>query len=1050
MKKTITLQLMGIMLWASTALGQSITGRVTSLDANEPFPGVLVVAKGFSTGTTTDADGLFRLTLPPDTRFLQISAVGYLSKEVAVGNDTNFNIVLEADTRALNEVVVVGYGTQVRKDLTGAVGSIKAREIEAFPLTSLDRALQGRTAGVQVMSNTGQPGGGVTIRIRGVGTVNNNDPLYVIDGVPVFEDATTNSTNLRDNAQLQNPLATLNPNDIESIDILKDASATAIYGSRANNGVVVITTKSGKDGKLRTNYETFAGYNQLAFEKIDLMNSQEWAQFLLDLGRNSGRPSATLDPEYAKIAADPTYPTYDWIGEATRKGVIQSHQLSISGGNKISKFFLSGGYYDENGTVITSFLKRYSIRLNSDHQISKWLKIGNTLTLTKTDRRLANTDIQNNSFFLQMGRMVPVRPIYNEAGDYSAGGIWGSAQHNVAILKETSETLNTNRILGSIYADVTLLKDLTFRSAWSIDQSLDYQDLFIPPYSVEGGPASRLPLNATLSTQNRSKFSWFTDNFFTYRKKIKNTQDVTLVLGQSAQLTSLRTTVANAANFLNGDSPYLGNALNQGTVGGGETINALSSYFIRINYGFKDRYLITATVRRDGSSRFGQDNRWGTFPAISGAWRLSEEAFLKNNRLINTLKIRVSWGLSGGQEIGNYNAFNLINTNYNYNFGGNQVAGFGVATLGNRRLQWEATEQKNLGLDASILDGRVSFTADYFIKNTTKLLLRVQPPIEAGTIGDPFANLGEIQNNGLELSLNTVNVKTGGFKWTTDLNGTFIRNKVLSLANNNAPRITTPFNSNFPVPTFRSEVGQPLGSYYLFDAIGIFQTWEQIYGSPRQNTPLNAEGQPSQPQTNLTGQTAPGDIIYRDHNGDGKIDDADRVIVGKIIPDFTWGLTNNFSYKGINLSLFFMGVHGVSIYNGIRANQERMTVTGGQIRRTALNAWTPQNTNTDFPRAVIQDPNGNVRASTRFLEDGSFVRLKNIRLSYDLAQSMLSKAKINNMQLYFTGVNLVTFTKYTSLDPELGNHNSNPELGNYDAGQYPPARQYVVGLKVGF
>jgi TonB-dependent starch-binding outer membrane protein SusC len=1043
--------LLGFMGFVAHLSAQTIAGKVSSKEAPEGLAGVTILVKGTGTGTATDINGAFTMVLPENATILQCSAIGYLTKEINIGNQTNFDIFLELDVQALNEVVVVGYGTQGRKDLTGSVASVNAKQIEAFPLVSMDRALQGRTAGVQVMSNTGQPGGGVTVRIRGVGTVNNNDPLYVIDGVPVFEDPSSNSTNLRGEQQLQNPLAMLNPNDIESIDILKDASATAIYGSRANNGVVVITTKSGKEGKLRVNYESFAGYNQMALENIDLLNSQEWSKFVLNLNTVSGRPNPTVDTILARIANDPSYPTYDWIGEATQRGQLQSHQLSLSGGNKISKFFISGNYYDENGTIKTSGFKRYSTRINADHQINRWLKIGQTLTLSRTDQRLANTDINNNSFFLTMNRMVPVRPIYTPSGAYSAGGAFGSNQHNIALLFESKETLQTDRILGSVYAEIKLLDGLTFKTAWSIDQVGATQQLFIPPYDIEGGAASRLPINAQLNIQERDKFSWFTDNFFTYQKRFGKVHNLTATLGQSAQLTSLRTTAANATNFIDGEFPYLGNALNQGTVGGGETRNALASYFARLNYGLKDKYLLTATVRRDGSSRFGANNRWGTFPALSLGWRISEESFLRESNVINNLKLRASWGLSGGQEIGNYNAFNLIRTDQFYNFAGAQVGGYAVSTLGNNNLQWEATEQKNIGLDAKFLNGRISLTADYFIKNTTKLLLRVQPPIELGTQTDPFGNLGEIQNNGLELSINTVNLKPdGAFTWTTDLNGTFLRNKVLALANNNARRLTTPFNSNFPVPTFITEVGSPIGTYYLFDVIGIFQNWEEIYASPSQNTPRNAAGQPSLPQTNVTGQTSPGDLIYRDVNGDGRINDDDRVNVGKIIPDFTWGMTHNFAYKGINLSVFFMGVHGVSIYNGIRANQERMTVTGGNARSTVLNAWTPENTNTDFPRAIIQDPNGNVRASTRFLEDGSFIRLRNVRLSYDLPQSLLKRAKIANIQVYFTGVNLVTFTKYTGLDPELGNHNSNPELGNYDAGQYPPSRQYVGGIKIGF
>ena len=1025
---------------------QTITGTVKD-ESGQPLPGATVLEKGTTNGTTTDISGKFQLSASEDA-VLIVSFVGYETQEILVNNRSVIDIELNLDSEQLEEVVVVGYGKQDKRDLTGAVASVKEDDLKAFPITSAERGLQGRVAGVQVTSNSGQPGGGVTVRIRGVGTVNNNSPLYVIDGVPIFSNPQASNGSLRP-GELQNPLSMINPNDIESIEILKDASATAIYGSRANNGVVMITTKKGKEGALKVNFESFWGINNMN-AKYNQMEAKEWSQFSKSLLLNSGFTNDVLLPALDEIINDPNTTNYDWVGEAVRNGAVRNYQIDLSGGNKTSRYFISGNYYDEVGTVIKSGFERYSLRINTDHTISDKISIGNTLTISRTDQLLAPTGNNNGSIFLSLNRMTPVRPIYNETGGYAAGGDFQTNQHTIADLQSNKETLLTSRVLGSIYGEYKILPLLSFNTSWSVDQIYATQELFQPPYDVEGSAASKVNTIATLNTDNRQSFSWFGDNYFSFKPNINQKHSLAITAGISAQKTSNKNYQASVSSFINGNLPYLSAGINQGTVAGNEVRNALFSYFGRVNYSFQDKYLLTATLRRDGSSRFGKDNQFGAFPAISLGWRLSEEEFLQNSDLFSDLKLRTSWGKSGGQEIGDYTAYSILGTNYNYIFNdGHQVGGVAPLSLANPALQWEETIQTNIGIDAGFLDGRISLSGDYYIKNTTKLLLPILTPLEQGAVQTPFANQGEISNKGFELGLSTVNIDNK-FRWLTEANFSSVKNEVISLSNNDAPRLTDVGNANFSSPTYITQIGDPIGRFLLYDAIGIFQTWDEIYNAPRQNTPVDVNGNPTLPQTNTTQQTSPGDIRFRDVDGNGVINTNDRVVVGNTIPDFTWGITNDFRYKGIGLSVFFMGVHGVNVYNGLRSSQERMTSVVANYSKDVLNAWTESNTDTDVPRAIQQDPNINNRASTRFLEDGSFVRLKNVRLSYDLPQEFISRIKVSFVQVYFSGVNLLTFTDYRGFDPELGNENQNAEVGNLDAGKYPVSKQFIGGIKIGF
>ncbi|MDD4226861.1 MAG: SusC/RagA family TonB-linked outer membrane protein, partial [Mariniphaga sp.] len=636
---------------------RTVTGVVSDRDG-QPLPGVTVVVKGTTRGTVTGSDGKFSLAIPDDAAVLQFSFVGMQTQEVPVDGRTTFTVVLEEEMIGIEEVVAVGYGTMKKSDLTGSVTSINEEDLRSTPSINVEQLMQGRAAGVQISSNTGMPGGGYTVRIRGVGTVNNNDPLYVIDGIPVFNDPGT-MMSVSNNSESQNPMALLNSDDIKSVEILKDASAVAIYGARANNGVVMITTKRGQEGALKVNFETYHGFNKLV-DNSDRMNSQEWAGWYASLLRNSGKENDANLPLLDQIAADPNATTYDWVKEGTQLGIINNYQLSLNGGNKISKYYAGANFYNEEGTIINSAFKRYSFRINSDHVLSNWIKVGNTLSLTRSDQDLGNTSLGNGAEMQLLMSIQPISPIYTDEGKYAdPGPVADNLNHRIATLQNNKNTLLANRILGSLFADLTIFKGLVFHTSWSIDQIFSTHESWNPPYEVDQGRCSVLPENASLSANNRNSFIWFTDDYFSYSKTIGK-HDINGTLGYSAQLASLKNWNANVSNFISDDYPYLAAGINQGNVGGGENRNALVSYFARANYIFDNRYLLTATVRRDGSSRFGENKRFGVFPAFSLGWRVSEEAFMKDLPEISNLKLRLSWGKSGGQEIGNYSAFNIL------------------------------------------------------------------------------------------------------------------------------------------------------------------------------------------------------------------------------------------------------------------------------------------------------------------------------------------------------------------------------------------------------
>lgn len=1043
---------------------KTISGRVTD-ENNEALPGVSIVVKGTTQGTVTDSNGTYRINLGGDAPALVFSYVGYLTEEVVIGSQSVIDLAMNPDITTLQEMVVIGYGSQEKRDVTGAISSITSESIKELPVASLDYAMQGRAAGVQVITNSGEPGGATSIRIRGVGTVNSNEPLYVIDGVPIVNQVNTGVS----------ALSTINPGDIESIDVLKDASATAIYGARAQNGVVIVTTKKGQEGKLRLTLDSWGSVNVLD-RNLDMLGPQEWAQNFIRLHQESEQEIDGGDPEtidyITSLANGAERPTYDWLDNVLRNAFTQNHQITASGGNTSSQYYLSFNYFDQEGIFVNNDLQRYSARLNTSHQLGEKLSFGNTLTVSRTDVQSAgsvnpfnnNGGFDNtNNYVARLLRMNPFRPVFDADGNYAGIDDFDDQildhdnEHPIWRIREFNDQRNRNRLLGSLYGEYEFIEGLKFRTSVSMDLQIDKINRYSPFNEIEGN-SFRGQQDSGLSLTNVENRTWYVDNTLTYQNTFFEKHNFTVLAGYQAQKTTVESFSSNGTNFADNDFPFFNtpdNTVELQTVANNKSINSWVSFFGRVLYDFDNKYLLTATVRRDGSSRFGPDSQFGTFPAFSLGWRLSEEPFMQNVGQISNLKLRGGFGITGGESAGNYQFIGSIGTGdaYGYAFNEEVVSGATIRRLPNTLLQWEETQQTNVGIDLGLLQNRVEITADYFQRNTTKLFLGFAPPLEIGTEQNPTGNLGEIQNNGFELTVSSQNL-VGDFTWDTDFNIAFINNEVIALAADGADRFS---RNNI------TRLGEEIGAIFGYQMDGIFQNWEEVYAHAYQNQARDADAEAASPQqdaiiydeesTNSINFTAPGDVRFVDQNGDGIIDpENDRTIIGSTIPDVTWGLSNTFNYKGIGLSIFIQGVHGVDIYNALRVGQEGLSGNGtGNYRRSVLDRWSGEGTSNSMPRGIIGNPNDNNRTSSRFVEDGSYIRIRNVRLSYNLPQNMLERLGIGGIQFYVTATNLATITDYSGYDPEIGLRNTfNSETAGEDNGNYPLTRQYTFGISANF
>ena len=976
---------------------RTLSGTVTN-DKGELLPGVTVNEKGTQNSVSTDDKGNYSITVGEGKVVLVYSSTGYENHEITVAGSLVVDVVLKTVIKALEDVVVVGYGSQKKKDLTGSVSSVDTKDLRSLPVPSIGEALQGRAAGVQVLSS-GIPGSNVTFRIRGVGTINNSDPLLVIDGVPTDV-----------------PLNTLSQNDIANIEILKDASAAAIYGSRGANGVIIITTKKGSSAKNNLEFQMFAG-TQNASNIVHMLDATQFASLHNEMMANNGQPQ---NPEYASPVS--LGKGTDWLNTLFRSAPIQNYSLSYSGGSPKSNYYVSGSVLNQDGIVIHTGYKRYTIQFNTETKLFDWLKFGNNLTLNTDIKTSGSYDIRNTMAAL------PVQPIYFDDGSYS-GPVGQSSWYGDILNPIGKATVNKNttrgyNILGNIYTEINLLKDLKFKSTAGV-QALFYDNRsWAPKYNWQPIPQP----NSSLFEQYNKSLTWLWDNYFTYDTYLDQKNHLTLLAGSSAQNNRYDYINGSIQNFASNTTQQLNNGTAQPTVGGSASEWALLSFIGSANYSYDNKYLVTGTLRRDGSSRFGANNKWGWFPSGSVAWRVSEESFMKNISWISDLKLRAGYGVTGNQNIGNYSFASVLQT-VQYNFNGQSVTAVVPQAIPNPNVRWEQVEQSNIGLDASLFQGRVAVTFDAYIKNTDNMLVPMAVPISTGysDIFVPSVNAGKVQNKGVELSINTENIR-GKFEWNTNFNISYNKNKVISL-NDSVPLYTGSIglNQNLSI----QNAGYPVNEFFGFVTNGIFQNQKDVDSYAVQI-----------PGADPFNRTSPGDIKFRDLNNDGIIDDNDRSYIGDPNPSFIFAMNNSFSYAGFDLDIFLQGVSGNKIFNANRIYQEGMAVAQNQTT-AVLDRWTGDGTSNTIPRAVFNDPNKNTRVSNRFMEDGSYLKIKNVAIGYTLPASMIQRIKMTSARIYVSCQNLATFTKYTGFDPEV------PATG-IDFNVYPVTRILSAGVNFTF
>jgi len=1000
-----------------------ITGTVTD-ERGEPIIGANVVEKGTTNGNITNIDGEFNLSIP-ENAIIQISYIGYITKEIPSGNQKHFQIQLAEDSQSLDEVVVIGYGTMKKRDLTGSVSSIKADDIKKSPVTSLDQALQGKAAGVQVTQASSAPGGQVAIRIRGGNSLSSsNEPLYVVDGYPVSAGTSAGGTGAG-----QNPLSTLNTSDIASIEILKDASATAIYGARGANGVVLITTKRGNAGKTQVSLDAYFGVQTIA-KKMDMMTAREFAEFTNEARINDGLAPAFPNQNDLYNFPDPSTlgKGVDYQDEVFRDAPIQNYNLSVTGGGETVKYALAGSYFSQEGILKNSDFNRATFRSNIDSKLAENFTLSTSITASHVWSNSGKSEGDgggSSGSVMNAVLMTPATvPILQQDGSYTRlnptpGGSTVPNPVPIATLATDGQTID--RFLGTIDANWEIIKNLTLKVTFGTDMSSANRSEYWPKETVKGHDA-----NGYAAQAYRKVTSYLNENILTYINTFGD-HSVNLLAGYSWQTFSNKNFSATSSNFIT--DLYEDNNLGAGTVmgkpGSGKSKNQLASYLGRINYVYKDRYLFTFTARADGSSRFGENNKWAFFPSAAVAWRISEENFMEPTKdVISNLKVRVSYGQSGNQNIANYRSLATLGT-MDYVLGGVRTSGLGPDRIPNPDLKWETTATTDVGIDLGLFDNRLSIVADYYYKKTTDLLWNISIPQTAG-FSSIFQNVGSIENKGFELSIGG-DILISDFTWNSQLNWSRNRNKVLEIPGF-TPSTQGTISSAVQVDGSWLEPGLPIGVWNMLKYDGVFQDQAQLDAGPQNGTTDRL-----------------GDPRFIDKNEDGKINYTDdRMIVGDPNPDFIFGWSNNFSYKGFDLAVYLQGSYGNDILNAQRTENNSSTPWGNQ-RREMLKRWTPENTQTNIPRAAAGRYSLLGRSSW-LIEDGSYLRVKTITLGYTFKNIEF----MNALRVYVVGQNLFTITNYSGFDPEVNSQgNSNLQLG-VDYNAYPAARSFMVGFNATF
>jgi TonB-linked SusC/RagA family outer membrane protein len=991
--------------------GQKINGTVLDEKTQEPVIGANITLAGTKEGTVSDLNGRFTLDVRSLPATIAIDYLGYRKTEVDIYElGEPIVIQLRENTNFLNEVVVVGYGTQKRKELTGAISSIPKETLEQ-PVISIDHLLGGAAAGLN-LTQGGQPGATFSARIRGGNSINaGNEPLFVVDGVILYGSGSTSAGVSRVSANL-NPLAAINPNDIENIQVLKDVSATAIYGSRGSNGVIIITTKAGQKGKEKIEYQYSTGWQE-ASRTLDLLNASQWVSLNRELG---GTVAGLSDAEIAALGNG-----YDWQDAVLRTATTQSHQISFSGGDDKTRYSLSGNFTDQDGILINTNLKRYTGRLNIERDVLKNLKVNVNLNASKLNQNGLNaySSYQNyGTSFEAALRTSPLNPIYDEDGGYNYHNkfergdlVKGDVTTNaISDLANTTAQNLSDALLGNFSALYTIIPGLELKVAAGSNITNTTQNYYAPSYTA-GGFA---PANGYARVGHRRTDVWQYEYTLNYTKQLNRDNYLNVLGGYTTQNTQTQYATAGAANFANEQvlwySLQSGNTREESSSGGSEAI--INSVISRVNYTFKDKYNLTATFRADGSSRFAANHKWGYFPSVGVSWNVSDESFLKNNRKLNELKLRASLGTVGNQEIGNYQYEALYGSAGTYSFGDQLIVGYTRTNLENPNLKWEQTAAYNVGVDASLFNYRINLSADAYYKKTTDLLLSTPQLISTG-FSSVLQNIGNISNKGIELEVNGAIIDRRKLKWNVSANIAKNINRVLKLAGD---------QENIGTSIW---VGQPLNVHYLVEYAGIIQTEAEAA----------AAALPSWFTQSKFTKLEPGDEKFIDQNKDNVIDTSgDRVILGTSTPDITYGFSTNLLYRDFSLFATFQGVSGNKIYNTIRQTLEQ-TNTSNNALATLNDRWTSTNHSTTVPRARLIT---SAYSTSRYLEDGAYLRLKNVTLNYNLPFK-IAAAPSAKFRVFLSGQNLLTFTKFTGYDPETGGEFS-----------YPLARTVSLGVNLSY
>ena len=1041
-----------LLLTSVAAYGQHIVTGTIKDPAGSPMPGVNVLIKGTGNGTTTTIDGNYTLEAN-DEDVLVISFIGYKSQEIRVGNQTRIDADMREDVSTLQEVVVVGYGEMKRTDLSGAQTSVGSEQIAKTINTTIEQAIQGRAAGVYVTQNTGQPGGGISVNIRGVNTITgSNEPLYVVDGVQIQP-----STLSYGATSSSNVLAGINPSDISNIEILQGPSATAIYGSRGTNGVVLISTKRGKAGEVKVNY----GFTYSLQEKpktLDVMTLPQFAEMTNQIRAITG---GTPPPEFANPAL--LGPGTNWQDALFKAAPLTKHQLSLSGGSEKTTFYLSGEHFDQEGVALGSSFARSSIRLNVDNQTRKWLKIGTNLSVNQTKEKITATQENTILNALQLAPNIPVKNpdgTWGGANSVNGSSVQFTPLNPVAISSLIQNKQKKFQVLGGVNVDVTLLKGLVFRTSLNGNLGFNRTDYFTPTYRL--GDKTNDVASLTSGSSDNTYWNW--NQMLQYNTRIGK-HDLGVMASHESQESHWENVSGSKKGFVTNSVPDLNVGNTQGaTTSGGQSPWAMESYFGRLNYTYNDKYIVQGSIRADGSVNFGPDNKWGYFPSVSAAWRVTQEPFMQSVPFINELKLRVETGVTGNQGgTSYYGPLASVSTPWG--------TGFPLSRYPNPALQWEETHTNNIGFNLNLFQNRIQLEGDFYVKKTSNLLMTSPLPdymgVSAeGSIGPPQVNVGALENRGWGFTLNTVNIDRGGFTWRSNFNVSGFKTKMTQLYSANAFFDRTAWfigdtgsGNNW---TQRSAVGQApwLFRGYLYD--GIFQSVDQINNSA---IPVKVNGDR---QDVAPGGVWVGDIKYKDLNGDNKIDEKDITNIGNPWPKATFGFTNTFTYMGFDLNILLTASYGNDIYNFLRFSNTNpnninlgrnlMAETFNYARVEGSGSETHlTNPGTDIPRIVTPDVNGNgLRFTDKFVEDGSYIRIKNITLGYSIPKSLIGKQNVLQGVRLAVGVqNLYTFTKYKGYDPEVGayvgrdSQSTNQSIG-VDYGRYPMTPVYTFNLAVDF